>query len=76
MSLAEVRKAYGPAAKRGARIEYTAKDGTVWRGQIKSARGIWLQVAFSNCVRTLHPSWGIRFLSNDNLRVTKIAEAA
>ena len=76
MSLAEVRKAYGPAAKRGARIEYTAKDGTVWRGQIKSARGIWLQIIFSNGVRTLHPAWGVRFMQDNNVRVTKIAEAA
>jgi hypothetical protein len=62
MSMIYIRKAYGVPAKRGGRVRYRGREGT-----ITSACGPHLRVRFDGDKRTsiLHPTWSVDYLEND-----------
>jgi len=64
MNLAWIRKHYKVPAKRGMRVRYTGKTGTVQLGTITAARQGYLQVRLDGerKAKSYHPTWEIEYL--------------
>ena len=63
MGLADIRRAYGVAATRGARIVYSPPGCAPKAGRITAARGSYIRVLFDGCrqVANLHPTWCVEY---------------
>ncbi len=62
MSIEQIRKTRGVAAKRGGRVTYTGGEKPVG-GTIKSARGGYLMILLDGDKhpKTFHPTWELKY---------------
>jgi len=65
VSIQYLRKTYGVPAKRGGKIEYTDTQGKTSLGAITGARGPYLRVRMWGGVVALHPTWNVKYLSEN-----------
>jgi len=59
-----IRKTYGVTAKRGGKVKFVTRSGTVWLGHIRSAENGRLRVKFEGMdyVSTIDPVWNLEYL--------------